>query len=79
MNKSFKYRIYPTRSQIKKLNDNIRSCRFVWNTFLKERKVLYDVEKKQISCFEQVNKLPEIKKEFPFLKNIRMFSTTSCY
>lgn len=67
--KTFKYRIYPSKSQIKKLNDNIRSCVFVWNTFLNERKVLYEVENKQISCFEQINKLPEIKKEFPFLKN----------
>lgn len=30
MNKSFKYRIYPSKSQIKKLNDNIRcSCGLV--------------------------------------------------
>lgn len=69
MIKSFKYRIYPTKSQVKKLNDNIRSCRFVWNTFLNERKVLYETEKKQISCFDQINKLPELKKEFLFLKN----------
>ncbi|PKP53790.1 MAG: transposase [Bacteroidetes bacterium HGW-Bacteroidetes-1] len=69
MNKTFKYRIYPTKSQVKKLNDNIRACRFVWNTFLNERKVLYETEKKQISCFDQTAKLTELKKEFPFLKN----------
>ena len=69
MNKSFKYRIYPTKSQVKKLNDMINSCRFVWNNFLSERKTLYETEKKQISKFEQINRLPELKKEYPFLKN----------
>jgi putative transposase len=69
MIKSFKYRIYPTKSQVKKLNDNIRSCRFVWNTFLNERKVLYETKKKTINAYEQNKRLVDIKKEFPFLKN----------
>lgn len=69
MNKSFKYRIYPSKSQIKKLNDNIRSCRFVWNTFLNERKVLYEVEKKSICAYEQNKRLKNLKDDFPFLKN----------
>ncbi len=69
MKKTFQYRIYPTKSQIRKLSDMIRSCRFVWNTFLNERKVLYENEKKQLSTFAQLNRLPELKQEFPFLKN----------
>ena len=69
MKKSFKYRIYPTKSQVKKLNDNIRACRFVWNYFLKERNDLYINEQRHVSRFDQINQLAVIKKDFPFLKS----------
>jgi len=69
MKKTFKYRIYPTKQQVKTLNESIRACRFVWNNFLNERKTLYETEKKSISKFDQIKRLPELKKEFPFLKN----------
>jgi putative transposase len=67
--KTFKYRIYPNKSQTKQLNSAINACRFVWNIFLGERKNLYETEKKSISKFDQMNRLPEMKKEFPFLKD----------
>ena len=67
--KTFKYRLYPNKSQAKKLNAGINACRFVWNIFLGERKNLYETEKKSISKFDQMNRLPEMKKEFPFLKD----------
>lgn len=67
--KTFKYRIYPNKSQTKQLNSAINACRFVWNNFLGERKNLYETEKKSISKFDQMNRLPEMKKEFPFLKD----------
>jgi putative transposase len=68
MKKSFQYRIYPTKRQIKALNESIRACRFVWNNFLNERKNLYENEKKSITRFDQIKRLPELKNEFPFLK-----------
>jgi putative transposase len=67
--KTFKYRIYPSKSQKTRLNAAINACRFVWNNFLDERKNLYETEKKSISKFDQINRLPELKMEFPFLKN----------
>lgn len=67
--KAFKYRIYPSKSQAKQLNAAINACRFIWNDFLGQRKELYESEKKSISKFDQINRLPELKKKFPFLKS----------
>ncbi len=70
MIKTYKYRIYPTRKQTRLLNSQIEICRIVYNYCLNEKKELWDKDKKQISMYDQFNKLPLLKKEFPEFKNV---------
>ena len=73
MIKSFKYRIYPTDSQIKRLEETFDSCRFLYNCALEER--IYHYKKygkseKSINYIYQQNLLPQIKDLFPEYKNV---------
>ena len=70
MRKTFKYRIYPTKKQEKILNSQLESCRMLYNQFLSEKKELWENDNKSISLYEQINKLPRIKKKYPNLKDV---------
>jgi len=69
MKKTFKYRIFPTKSQVKKLNKVLNACRWLYNHFLEERKTTWGKEKKSISRYDQVNSIPKLKKEYEFLND----------
>jgi len=69
MRKNFKYRMYPSKKQVKQLNASLGACRFVWNNFLAERKTKYEKEKISLSLYDQLNTLPHLKKQYLFLKN----------
>lgn len=51
--KAIKYRIYPTKSQIRLLNNNLEGCRLLYNQFLNQRKEGWIKDKKSFSCYEQ--------------------------
>ena len=70
MRKTFKYRIYPTKKQEKILNFQLESCRMIYNQFLSEKKELWENDKKSISLYDQINKLPRLKKKYPNLKDV---------
>jgi len=70
MKKSFKYRIYPTPSQITLLNQTLDGCRRLYNHLLGQRKEAWETEKKNLSFFDQCNTFKILKKEQLFLKNI---------
>ena len=61
-------RIYPNKSQIQFLNQDIGNQRFVWNHFLAETKKLYDSEKKFLFYPETSKLVIDLKKENEFLK-----------
>lgn len=67
---SYKYRIYPSKSQISKLENNFSMCRYLYNWSLAERKEAYENEKRNISYYDQQNKLPDLKKEKPWFKSV---------
>lgn len=69
MRKNFKYRMYPSKKQRKQLNASLCACRFVWNSFLAERKTKYESEKISLGLYDQLNTLPDLKKQNLFLKN----------
>jgi putative transposase len=51
MNRSYKFRLYPTEPQVKILNDTIESCRHLYNDSLGERGCDWDIgfwEQKQL-------------------------------
>lgn len=59
--KTFKYRLYPTKKQIEKLEWTLDLCRELYNAALQERKEAWKYAKKPIFCYEQIKQLPEIK------------------
>lgn len=60
--KSYKYRIYPNKTTAEKLQWVLDRCRELYNAALSERKDAYKYAGKSISCFDQINDLPEIKR-----------------
>ncbi|AGK53205.1 IS200/IS605 family element RNA-guided endonuclease TnpB [Bacillus sp. 1NLA3E] len=88
VNKAYKFRIYPNKKQIEKINKTIGCSRFVFNFFLGKQKekdaYWYIVEEmrqngqlpannwkgKFLNKFETVKSLPELKKQYSFLKEV---------
>ena len=68
--KAYKYRIYPTKQQESTLNNHFSMCRHLYNWSLKERIEAYQNEKRTVSYCEQANKLPNLKKERAWFKNV---------
>lgn len=70
MLKSFKYRLYPTEAQKVLINKHIGACRFVYNLALETKINAYTSAGKNLTCFDLINQLPDLKKECPWLKEI---------
>ena len=67
MLKSFKYRIYPTKSQRSRMERTLDLCRWVYNQTLAYRKDAWEKEGRSTSKYETHNLLPEWKVEKPEL------------
>lgn len=67
--KSFKYRIYPTKSQISNMENQFSMCRHLYNWCLKERIDSYQ-KGTPVYYYTQAMRLPEIKKERPWFKSV---------
>jgi putative transposase len=61
--KTFKYRLYPTKKQIEKLQWTLDRCRELYNAALQERRDAYKYTGKNTTYYDQQNDLPEIKEE----------------
>jgi putative transposase len=70
MLKSYKYRIYPNRQQTELINKHIGSCRFIYNLALETKQIVYAGNKISLSCFDLIKQLPDLKKEYVWLKEI---------
>jgi putative transposase len=68
--KSFKYRIYPTKKQEKKIIFTLDHCRWLYNTALQQRRDAYKSTGKSIGYMIQQNELPLLKEDFPQYKEI---------
>ncbi len=68
--KSYKFRIYPTRTQVEKLEMTLDLCRELYNAALRERREAYNFNRVSISYSDQQNQLPEIKEIRADLKDI---------
>lgn len=60
-NKSYKFRLYPTKKQIATLQWTLDRCRELYNAALQERKEIYTYTGKGTTYTQQANQLPEIK------------------
>lgn len=61
MLKSYKFRLFPSKSQVTKLETTLELCRELYNAALSERREAWQRQKKSITYLDQQNALPEIK------------------
>lgn len=62
MFKNCKYRIYPNKSQIKIIKQNIDTSRFVYNYYLNKRITAYKNDDQKLSTYDCMNDLSKLKK-----------------
>jgi len=71
MKRTFKYRIYPNKSQETKLKNTFNMCRHLYNWSLTERNNNYQFWKHAKTIEKSLeDKLPEMKKERPWFKGV---------
>lgn len=70
MLKGFKYRLRPTPEQAILINKHIGSCRFVYNLALEVKNYAYATQRKNLSCFELMRQLTDLKKECNWLTEV---------
>lgn len=63
MKRSYKYRIYPSRKQVRLLRRAIELHRRLYNAALEHRILAWKTHKQSISCYDQGYELKEIRKE----------------
>lgn len=68
--KAYKYRIYPTAEQTILLDKHIGCCRFIYNLALETKQIAYAGNQFNLSCFDLIKQIPELKKECEWLKEI---------
>ena len=68
--KAFKYRIYPTKSQISCMENQFSMLRYLYNWSLRERMDAYQSDGITITYYQQQNSLPELKVERPWFKGV---------
>lgn len=70
MLKAFKYRISPTKEQAELINKHIGCVRFVYNNALAFKQSEYAKDKTSHSWYSLVKRLPDLKKENEWLKEV---------
>jgi putative transposase len=65
MLKSYRYRLFPTKSQVSVLERQLELCRQVYNDTLAYRKNAWEKEQRQVNRFETQNRLPQLKVDHP--------------
>lgn len=68
--RSYKFRIYPSKSQTTRLSQTLTLCCELYNAALQERRDAYRLTGRSLSYLDQQNQLPEIKELRPELKEI---------
>ena len=74
MNKSFKYRIYPTKEQENLIQRTFGCSRFVYNHYLAYRKELYETKGETANFYACSKDLTQLKGELPWLKEVDAFA-----
>ncbi len=68
--KTYRYRLYPTKSQVSRLEQTLECCRWVYNETLALRKNAWEEEQKWISYFESKRQIPIWKEQRPLLSTV---------
>ena len=72
MNRAYKFRLYPNKSQQQVVQSPFGAVRFIYNDLLDKNITVYKQTKKTISWNQLANELPEMKKqeEYAWLKEV---------
>ena len=70
MRKAYRYRLYPSKSQVTLLEQTLEICRWVYNDTLALRKDTWEQEQRSISLYETNKILTQWKKDRPELKRV---------
>ena len=70
MLKSYRYRLFPTKSQVRILERQLELCRQVYNDTLAYRKNAWEKEQRTVKRFETQNRLPQLKVDDPEFKEV---------
>ena len=68
--KAFKYLLNPTKEQSVLIYKHIGSCRFLYNLALETKQIAYAGNQINLSCFDLIKQLPDLKKECEWLKEV---------
>lgn len=71
MNRTYKYRLYPTKKERETLKGTLNTCRHLYNDSLDDRKFVYDNSGESISYYDQSIALPSRKKDNPYLPQVQ--------
>src|SRR3989337_2871969 len=66
MFKAFKYRLYPSRTQARLLEQTLETCRHWYNACLEERKTTWEREKRSLGKFEQLRSVKDLRANNPY-------------
>src|SRR5436309_12182434 len=70
MRKTFQYRLFPSKNQLRALNNTLEECRWLYNHLLEQRKTAYEQDGKSLSLYQQQETFPILKTERPSLKTV---------
>jgi len=70
LRKTFKYRLQGNRTDFANAENWLYLCRQLYNAGLEQRIAIYRQNKGRISCYDQINQLPELKAYCPDFRNV---------
>lgn len=70
MRKTFQYRIYPNKKQVKALEATLEECCWLYNHLLEKRRDAWEQEGKSLSLYQQQETFAILKQERPSLKSV---------
>src|SRR3954468_2309406 len=70
MRKTYMYRLYPTKKQLKVLETTLEECRWLYNNTLAYRKEAWEQRQEHVSYYDSKARIPILKAERPSLKNV---------
>jgi putative transposase len=68
--KTFRYRLFPSRTQKRLLSQTLETCRHWYNTCLAERKTAWDERRERIGLYAQLRQVKALKSTNAFAANI---------
>src|SRR3972149_7509775 len=65
MRKTYKYRLLGNKQTFANADGWLLLCQRLYNVALEQRINIYHQGKKSLSCYSQINQLPELREAFP--------------